>query len=212
MVPRPPPAAHLYRRWIARYVPVAALLLLASGLVGFVLGSQVPASWLEAPGTAGQSAFTPPELTTVSLAVHNLGALFVMFLGAVSLGTATVLSLVLNGLVIGAVIAIALKQVSPVVVAALIVPHGLVEIPALLLVAAVGLRFGWLSIQYLRGRTDAFVTTRDLREAGWLLALAVVLIVVAAFVEANLTLEIADRFTDADLSGLAANSAVVSLA
>lgn len=210
MVPRPPPAAHLYRRWIARYVTVAALLLLASGLVGYALGSQVPASWLQAPGTAGQSPFTPPDLTTVSLAAHNLGALFVMALGAVSLGTATVLSLVLNGLVIGAVVAIALKQVSPVVVAALIVPHGLVEIPALLVVAAVGLRFGWLSIQYLRGRTDTLLTTRDLREAGWLLALAVALIVVAAFIEANLTLEVADRFTDADLSGVAANRPAVS--
>jgi stage II sporulation protein M len=186
------------------YVPVAALILSLSVLVGYALGSQIPADWLQNPGTTGENPFMPAELTTISLTVNNLGALLVMALGAVSLGTMTVLSLVLNGLLIGVVVAVALNQVSPVVVAALIVPHGIIEIPALLIVAAVGLRFGWQTIQYIRGRTGELVTGQDIREAGWLLATAAVLIVIAAYIEANLTIEIASQFTDADLSGLAA--------
>jgi stage II sporulation protein M len=199
---RPTLPARLFHRWLLRYVPAAALILIVSGLLGYGLGSQVPAEWLQNPGTTGENPFVPAELTTVSLTVNNLGALLVMALGAISLGSMTVLSLVLNGLLIGVVVGIALKQVSPVVVAALIVPHGLIEIPALLIVAAVGLRFGWGTIQYIRGRTDELVTGQDIREAGWLLATAAVLIVIAAYIEANLTIEIASRFTDADLSDI----------
>lgn len=202
MAHRPPLPARLFHRWLLRYVPVAALILLVSGLGGYALGSQVPVEWLQTPGTAGENPFGPDQLTTLSLTVNNIIAMLVMALGAVSLGTMTVLSLVLNGLLIGAVVGIALKQVSAVAVAALIVPHGIIEIPALLIGAAVGLRFGWLTVQYIRGRTDTLVTGRDLREAGWLLATAAVLIVVAAYIEANLTLEIAARYTDADLPGL----------
>jgi stage II sporulation protein M len=201
---RPSLPARLFHRWLSCYVPVAALILFASALLGYGLGSQIPAAWLQNPGTTGESPFVPAEITTLSLTVNNLGALLVMALGAISLGTMTVLSLVLNGLLIGVVVGIALTQVSPVVVAALIVPHGLVEIPALLLVAAVGLRFGWRTIQYIRGRTTELVTGQDIREAGWLLGSAAVLIVIAAYIEANLTVEIASRFTDADLSGLTA--------
>ncbi|MFB6223291.1 MAG: stage II sporulation protein M [Haloarcula sp.] len=201
---RPCLPARLYHHWLSGYLPVAALILLSSALLGYALGSQIPAEWLQAPGTTGETPFMSVELTTVSITVNNLGALFIMSLGAVSLGIATVLSLALNGVIIGGVVGIAVKQVSPVVVAALLVPHGVVEIPALLIVAAVGLRFGWLTVQYLRGRTDELVTEQDIREAGWLLATAAVLIVIAAYIEANLTLEIASRFTDADLSGIAA--------
>ncbi|MEF8828100.1 MAG: stage II sporulation protein M [Haloarcula sp.] len=201
---RPGLPSRLFRRWLLRYVPVAALILVVSGLVGYGLGSQIPAEWLQNPGTTGENPFMPAELTTLSLTVNNLGALLVMALGAISLGAMTVVSLVLNGLLIGVVVGIALKQVSPVVVAALIVPHGLIEIPALLIVAAVGLRFGWRTIQYIRGRTNELVTGQDIREAGWLLATSAVLIVIAAYIEANLTLEIASRFTDTDLSGIAA--------
>ncbi|RLM33415.1 stage II sporulation protein M [Haloarcula sp. Atlit-120R] len=200
---RPSLPARLFHRWLLRYVPAAALILFASALVGYGLGSQIPTEWLQTPGTTGENPFMPAELTTLSLTVNNLGALLVMLLGAISLGSMTVLSLVLNGLLIGVVVGIALKQVSPVVVAALIVPHGLIEIPALLIVAAVGLRFGWRTIQYIRGRTNELATRQDIREAGWLLATAAVFIVIAAYIEANLTIEIASRFTDADLSGIA---------
>ncbi|MDS0221321.1 stage II sporulation protein M [Haloarcula sp. S1AR25-5A] len=200
---RPSLPARLFHRWLLYYVPVAALILVVSVLVGYALGSQIPAEWLQNPGTTGENPFMPAELTTLSLTINNLGALLVMALGAVSLGTMTVLSLVLNGLVIGVVVGIALNQVSPVVVAALIVPHGIIEIPALLIVAAVGLRFGWQTIQYIRGRAPELVTGQDIREAGWLLATAAVLIVIAAYIEANLTIEIASQFTDADLSGIA---------
>ena len=106
----------------------------------------------------------------------------------------------MNGLLVGAVVGIAIQQLSPLVVLALLVPHGILEIPALLVAAAIGLRFGRLTVRYIRGLEAALVTARDLREAGWLVAVCAALIVVAAYIEANLTIAIAEWVAGGDIS------------
>ncbi len=185
--------AGIYRRWVALYVPVAAVLLGASTAVGFLLGAAVPVESLPTAPDGGANPFVPSELTTTAIAVNNLTAMLVMLLGAVTLGIVSVFGLVLNGLLIGAVVGLALQELPVVVVLALLVPHGILEIPALLLVAAVGLRFGRLTVRYLRDREPELVTERRLREAGWLVALATGLILVAAYIEATITLQVAER-------------------
>lgn len=184
-------ALAIYRRWLRLYVPVAALVLGVSTVVGFLLGSAVPVESL--PTVDGEASGPFPPLTTVGLAVNNLVAMLALLLGAVSLGLVTLLGLVVNGLLIGAVVGIAVQQIDPLVVVMLIVPHGLLEIPALLVAAGVGLRFARLTVRYIRGLEDTLVTRRDLREAGWLVAVSALLIVVAAYIEANLTLDLAER-------------------
>lgn len=193
-------AAHaIWRRWLVLYGSVAALVLGVSTVAGFLLGSAVPVDSL-APvdGGAGPNGTFPP-LTTLGLAVNNLTAMVVLLFGAVSVGLVTVFGLVLNGLVIGAVVGIAVQQVDPLVVAMLIVPHGILEIPALLIAAAIGFRFARLTVRYIRGLEETLVTRRDLREAGWLVLTAALLIVVAAYVEANVTLELAERIAGEEL-------------
>ena len=181
----------IYRRWLRLYVPAAALVLGVSTIAGFVLGSAVPLESLPAAAGGGSGPF--PPLTTVDLAVNNLVAMLALLLGAVSLGLVTLFGLVLNGLVIGVVIGIAVQQVDPLVVAMLLVPHGVLEIPALLVASAVGLRFARLTVRYIRGLEATLLTRRDLREAGWLVAMSALFIVVGAYIEANLTLELAER-------------------
>jgi len=190
----------IYRRWLRLYALAAALLLGVSTVVGFLLGSAVPVDAL--PTAEGSGAGPFPALTTVDLAVNNLVAMVALSLGAVSLGLTTILGLVLNGLLIGAVVGIAVQQADPLVVAMLIVPHGVLEIPALLAASAVGLRFAWLTVRYIRGLEAALVTRRDLREAGVLLACSALLIVVAAYIEANVTLELAERVAGGELGSV----------
>jgi len=191
------------RRWLLLYLPVSALVFGASALVGFALGSAVPIDALPAPGDSGAGSIFPP-LTTVDLAINNLTAMVVFLFGAVSLGLVTLLGLVLNGLLVGAVVGIAVQRVAPEVVLALILPHGVLEIPALLIASAVGLRFARLTVRYIRGLEAELVTTRDLREAGWLVAVSALLILVAAYIEANLTIAIAERVAGGDLPGIEA--------
>jgi len=198
MAVRPPAVRPLYRRWLRLYVPVAALVFALSTLVGLALGSAVPVESLPTPDTTGSSDIFPP-LTTVDIAVNNLVAMGVLLFGAVSIGLVTLFGLVLNGLLVGAVVGIAVQQLSPLVVLALLVPHGVLEIPALLVVAAVGLRFARLTIRYVRGLEDDLVTEQDIREAGWLVAASAVLIVVAAYIEANITLAVAEWVSGGEL-------------
>jgi stage II sporulation protein M len=195
---RPPAVRGIYRRWLRLYVPLATLVLGASALVGFLLGSAVPVEALPTPQNPGQNGIFPP-LTTVDIAVNNLVAMTVILLGAVSLGLVSLFGLVLNGLLIGVIVGIAVQELSPLVVLALLVPHGILEIPALLVAAAIGLRFARLTVRYIRGLEADLVTTRDLREAGWLVAVCAVLIVVAAFIEANLTIPFAEWVAGGDL-------------
>jgi len=189
----------IYRRWLRLYVPAATLVLVASTVVGFLLGSAVPIESLAMADAGPNNPF--PPLTTVDLAINNLIAMLVLSLGAVSLGLVTILGLVVNGLLIGAVVGIAVQQVEPLVVVMLILPHGVLEIPALLIASAVGLRFARLTIRYIRGLEDTLVTHRDLREAGWILIAAALLILVAAYIEANITLELAERVAGEQLRG-----------
>jgi stage II sporulation protein M len=193
-------AASVCRRWLALYVPVAALVLGVSTLVGVVLGSAVPVDALPAAPDGGPDPVLPDELTTTTIAVNNLTAMLVMLLGTVTLGLVSVYGLVVNGLLIGVVVGLALQELPAVVILALLVPHGLLEIPALLVVAAVGLRVGRLTVRYLRGLEDELVTEQLLREAGWLVAVATVLILVAAYIEANLTLQVAERVAGGELT------------
>ncbi|WP_284009759.1 stage II sporulation protein M [Haloarcula pelagica] len=202
MIGPPSSLRGIARRWLALYVPVAALILGLSTLVGFLLGDAIPVDSLPAGSDAGSNPFLPSEITTVSIAVNNLTAMGVMLLGAVSLGLVTVLGLVLNGLLIGVVVGLAGQELPSMVILALLLPHGIVEIPALLIVAAIGLRFGRLTVRYLRGTEDRLVTEQALREAGWLVGVACVLVLVAAYIEANVTLAIAERVADGSLSGL----------
>jgi len=139
-------------RWIRGYVPAAAALLAVSIALGYLLGTQVPAELLQ--GEAGGSPFFPGEITFQTIAINNLIAITVTLLGAVSIGLVSGFVLVLNGVVVGAVVQIALREVSGLTVFLLIAPHGIVEIPAILLVAAIGFRFGHRTYMYVRGRTD----------------------------------------------------------
>ena len=190
------------RRWLALYLPIATLVLGASTVVGFLLGSAVPVEALPAPRESGSGSVFPP-LTTVDIAVNNLVAMGVLLFGAVSVGLVTLFGLVVNGLLIGAVVGIAVQQLDPLVVLALLLPHGVLELPALLIAAAIGLRFARLTVRYIRGLEETLVTRRDLREAGWLVAVSAVLIVVAAYIEANVTVEVAEWVAGGEITGVA---------
>ena len=199
MLARLSAARAVCRRWLWLYATAAASVLFGSAVVGFLLGSAVPVDSLAMADGGGSNGVFPP-LTTVDLAVNNLTAMVVLTLGAVSLGLVTLFGLVLNGLLIGAVVGIAVQTLDPLVVAMLILPHGVLEVPALLIASAVGLRFARLTVRYIRGLEDDLLTRRDLREAGWLVLTAALLIVVAAYIEANVTLELAECVAGEELA------------
>lgn len=79
---------------------------------------------------------------------NSIKAVLVIFLGAV-LGIAPVLFLVVNGLLVGFVVKISAAQYSSVweLIVKGLLPHGILEIPAIIIACAYGMRFGILLIQ-----------------------------------------------------------------
>lgn len=124
-----------------------------------------------------------PVDTFIMLAANNWLVSATAAYSGVVLGIPTTVDLLLNGAIVGAVYGLT----EPIAFAALVAPHGVIELPAIFVAGGLGFHLAVLTLGVLTGRG----TTDDLADAlqlvyRVLLGLAVVLII-AAFVEAFLT-------------------------
>jgi uncharacterized membrane protein SpoIIM required for sporulation len=81
----------------------------------------------------------------------------------------------------------------PVVIFALL-PHGISEVPAIIISGAAGFKIPYEIIRYLAGKKEQILTKEDVKEYLTLALISTVLIVIAAFVEAYITPRIAEHF------------------
>lgn len=135
-------------------------------------------------GKTVESIQTTPRVN--SLLVNNLTAIALLTVFPFCL-----VVLLLNGFNIGRIVGVGLRTDQLDTVVALVGPHGVFEFSAMFVAGAVGLRLPYELIQYLRGRKDDILDRADLFGLLRLLGVAVGLTVVAAVVEAHLTLDIA---------------------
>ncbi|WP_312910324.1 stage II sporulation protein M [Natronosalvus caseinilyticus] len=140
------------------------------------------------PGSGGASI----ELTAGLFVVNNSGPYVLAILGAVSLGAFTLLIMVFNGILIGNLGAGLGGQMGYAEFVALLVPHGVFELTALFVAAGIGFRLVHRFGQRLRGSRDSFLTKRYLYRTGLLTCFGWFLLVLAAFVEAYVTITIVE--------------------
>jgi len=74
---------------------------------------------------------------------------------------------------------------------ALFVPHAIFEIPAIIIAGAAGFKVPYEVVRYLAGKKETILTKEDLKEYLTLVFISIILIVIAAWIEANITLKIA---------------------
>ena len=125
----------------------------------------------------------------INLFVHNGVICLVMVLLGLALGLIPILIAFDNGLVIGLMGAFTAGNKGLLFTVAAILPHGIIELPMMALSAAIGLRLGYCVLMTLfrqpadvrRELTDGFAIF-----AVWVLPL----LLVAAFVESYITMEI----------------------
>jgi uncharacterized membrane protein SpoIIM required for sporulation len=131
------------------------------------------------------------ELTIPHLFVHNFEAtLLIGFFGLFSFGVLGVILFLVNTTVIGILLGLfKLMGYAPIPLAmAGILPHGIFEIPALLLSCAVILQSGLVLVTPQAGRTVGEVLIEAL--ADWLrviVGLAIPMLVIAAYIESQIT-------------------------
>ncbi|MFB6175916.1 MAG: stage II sporulation protein M [Halobaculum sp.] len=168
----------------------AAALFVLGTVVGVLLTAFLPS--VSGRVETGVTVLPSNGMPTVSTILrHNAVTAVLLAGGVVTLGTTTVLNLLVNGVVQGLLLARGLTVTDPVTVGLLFVPHAVFELPALLLAAAAGFRGPREFARYLRGSKQYLFTRQDLRDVLVLGALALGLLVVAACVERYVTLEFA---------------------
>ena len=166
--------------------PVANLASLAcvtaAGAAGWVAAN---ATGIDLPvgGDVGGVFGAVPVGTFLNLAANNWLVAADLAYSGLAAGVPAVVSLGLNGLVIGAVAGV----VDPLAFVALVAPHGVIEIPAIVVGGAAGLHLGGVGIGALRGRHGDGDVAAAIRRIYRVLLGLVPLFVVAAFVEAFLT-------------------------
>jgi stage II sporulation protein M len=117
---------------------------------------------------------------------NNILVAFIAFLGGIlTLDLAAAFLLFINGVILGASAAVALDRMPAGEVLVKIVPHGLFEVPALLLAGAGGFLSLKLVLALLKERKIDY--RRELVNAGRLAVAVVLLLAVAGVVEAHLT-------------------------
>ncbi|MFU8692718.1 stage II sporulation protein M (plasmid) [Rossellomorea sp. FS2] len=153
---------------------VSTVIFTLSLFFGFYLESRLEGSF-----------FSATDHTTMDIFQNNIKASVPFILGFVSLGVSTVAALLINGVAIGGSILASTDHLSTVQIILLLIPHGILEIPALMLSSTIG--FYSLKILFLFIRGKSINLKHELMNVGKLLILVLVLFVTAAFVEANIT-------------------------
>ncbi|WP_123537241.1 stage II sporulation protein M [Halosimplex salinum] len=185
-----------FRRWLGWHLAVSVAIFFASAFAAYAVVGSVPVAQLEAlveEAQAGMPSDSPlPELSFVPLLLNNLRALLLIGLGAVTGGLLSLFGLVVNGAIVGAVVSFVVRQSSWAVVLAALLPHGVLELSAFFVAASIGLRIPHRFLRYLLGWDETPLTRVELFELAVISVVLVVMIVVAAWIEVNVTLDVVE--------------------
>jgi stage II sporulation protein M len=138
----------------------------------------------------------PPFAAALFVFVNNLISMVQMLVLGFAAGLSPILTLTLNGGLVGALLSMTAGEGLPVLrlVAVAILPHGLIELSAFFLCGGLGLKFGYhCTVSPLAGRTRMQSFKYIWKEAATILPLVLLLLFVAAFIEIYITSYLAGR-------------------
>lgn len=187
-------AGAAFGRWLGIHFAAAVAWFFLGALLGVALAQRVSLAALSEFAGEGGSVL-PEQITATTVAVNNLLALGVDALGLVTVGLASVLMLLLNGFVVGLVVGLLAGETSLLLLVALLLPHGVVELTAFWLVAGVVFRVYHRMARYVVGRDERFLDRQEVFEAAVLFGVAVLMILVAAVIEVHVTPAVAEALT-----------------
>lgn len=169
-----------------RYVAFSAVLFLLSIPLGVAL-QEAGFDLFGAMGFDSPSAMFPDDITAVFIFLNNTRAFFVFVLGTLTGGILTTIGLVFNGVLVGYVVTPVAAQEGYGFVLLALLPHGVLELPALFVGAAIAYRFLGNIVLYVFDRREHFYTRGEVKRTGMLVAVSVAALAVAAAVEMHVT-------------------------
>ncbi|WP_436906848.1 stage II sporulation protein M [Halosimplex marinum] len=157
-----------------RPLAASAAVFCVGLLVGAVLART--AASIPLPSVDGRSAWF--------FLARNATVAVVMYVGSLTFGAVTAVTLAYNGFVVGYAVAGSERVARSVL---LVAPHGVFELPAFVLAGAAGLQLPAEVVRYLTGAQPTLLRRSAVVRSGRRFLLALGLLVVAAWVEAALT-------------------------
>jgi uncharacterized membrane protein SpoIIM required for sporulation len=131
-------------------------------------------------------------LSFLSILKNNLFVVMLLLSGSLLFGSITLINLVYSGITLAHLVVSAnTYNLSLYELLFLTLPHGIFEIPAIIIAGAAGFKIPYEIVRYLAGKKEQILTKEDIKEYLTLALISIVLIVIAAWIEANITLKIA---------------------
>jgi stage II sporulation protein M len=165
------------------YVGLAVALELSLFTIGAAVGAAGTGSIIPVRRPGGPA----PDISTMSLFAHNAGIALRSAFGIVTFGLYTTYVQALNGFVIGAAWADAAAVLGWGTATLALLPHGVIELPAFWLSAAVGFRWLHTVWKLTNGDRDRIGVPRLVAESLLLTGLILGMLFVAAVIEATVS-------------------------
>lgn len=149
-----------FQQEFIRYLGISVLIFII-GCVGGFLSSQSDPSFGESlvklfkEMIANDIMSDAPPFLAVQLFLNNLESCVLLFLGGAIFGVITLFVLSFNGIIIGGILEVVRGKTDIIVMLASIVPHGIFELPAVLVSSTLGLMLGRAVMLELAGQRDA---------------------------------------------------------
>ena len=173
----------------------ASLLFLISFVIGYAVSPLADFSQIE--GNLDDVVSMISELSPLEIAIfiflnNSVKSVLVIILSPL-LGIFTIFFLVFNGFLIGLVIYDALTVTSLLVVSSAIIPHGIIELPIIILAGSIGLKIGNESLKRIY-RDDSYLV--DYFKFGLRISISKIVpgLLIAAILESFLTPVIVNLF------------------
>jgi stage II sporulation protein M len=176
-----------YRKWLI----ISTVLFVIGLLLGLIIPTEGAGLFLEEAAAldemAGIIAPFPQVVVFLFILLKNLSVIVLSFVLSPLLCIFPVITLVLNGGVIGLVSAIFMEEESLLFLLTGLLPHGIFELPALIMGEAVALSFGIAVLRGIFGKDKQDKIKSNLKSNLKYLAISAGLFLTAAIIETFLT-------------------------
>ncbi len=187
-----------YLRFIRGYILLSVILFVGSAILGFVAASRDPqlvAICMEEIGSKlGWILGLSPPMMMGFIFLNNLFASTIAMLLGIGFGIVPALVAVLNGVVLGVIGYHAIDTIGVMYLVAAILPHGIIELPTVLICIGVGFRLGHLLLLTFLGKDVDL--GGEVRFALRLLRWVVLFLFLAAVIETLITPIVIQPFID----------------
>lgn len=147
------------------------------------------------PATSSVHVLMDGQSLFIKILSNNALVWGLLVVGGILFAIPTILNILFNGLLFGITLSIGF-EVGPIPLALLILPHGIVEIPALLIATTAGLKIPWEFTRYIRGKKSHILFRQDVKDTLFLGLVSAICILIAAVIESTITIWLVESFTE----------------